>query len=61
MQPIVSPKEENVGCKFAVGTITHQENFKCQAKDLYAVLTKQEMVSAFARGPCKVDAVKGGK
>lgn len=59
MQPIVST-EKSLGCKLAVTTIQISENFQCRANEVYDAWTKPEMVSAFTRGPCKLDASKGG-
>lgn len=60
MQPIVSTDNKSLGCKIACTTITVAENFQCRANEIYDAWTKQEMVCAFTRGPCKLEAKKGG-
>ncbi|XP_046810012.1 activator of 90 kDa heat shock protein ATPase homolog 2 [Lucilia cuprina] len=60
------PKSEvnpvsSLGCKLDVCTISIEEEFQCCANDLYNVLTKDSMVSAFTRAPAKVDANRGGQ
>lgn len=60
MQPIVSSGDKPLGCKLTLTTIQVSENFQCRANDIYDAWTKPEMVSAFTRGPCKLDASKGG-
>lgn len=60
----ITPKIDtstNVGCKLDVRTLSMTEEFHCNANDLYNVLTKADMVTAFTRGPAKVDAVRGGE
>lgn len=52
---------KQVGCKLNVRTLTMQEEFHCRANDLYNVLTKAEMLTAFTRSPAKVDASRGGE
>lgn len=52
---------QSIGCKLDVRTLTTSETFQCQAKDLYDVLTKSELVSVFTRSAAKVDACKGGE
>lgn len=66
LQPMNSGADKNsgtpsVGCKLDVKTITICETFQCQAKDLYDVLTKPELVSMFTHSQAIVDAVRGGK
>lgn len=65
MQPIVTSPEvasaKPLGYQLSVKTITNEETFQCQAKDLYEVLTDQMRVSAFTSGASKVEAFKGGK
>ncbi|XP_055904946.1 activator of 90 kDa heat shock protein ATPase homolog 1 [Eupeodes corollae] len=51
----------SVGYKLDVKTLTMSEDFECSAFDLYNALTKQEMVTAFTRGPVKIEAVRGGE
>lgn len=51
----------SIGCKLDVKTITFSETFQCQAKDLYEVLTKPDLVSVFTRSQAKVDATRGGE
>ncbi|XP_037036092.1 activator of 90 kDa heat shock protein ATPase homolog 1 [Bradysia coprophila] len=60
MQPIVSTDNKSLGCKIAVTTIAVSENFQCRSNEIYDAWTKQEMVCAFTRGPCKLEAKKGG-
>lgn len=60
MQPIISTDNKSVGCKLDVTTVQVFENFQCRANEIYDAWTKPEMVSAFTRGPCKLDATKGG-
>lgn len=60
MQPIVSTDDKPLGHKLAVSTVKLSENFQCRANEIYDAWTKPEMVTAFTRGPCKVDASKGG-
>lgn len=60
MQPIVSNEHKPLGYKLAVTTLKNTETFQCQAKDLYEVLTTENMVSAFTSAQAKVDATKGG-
>lgn len=50
-----------VGYKLDVRTLTFSETFQCQAKDLYEVFTKPELVSVFTRSQAKVDATRGGE
>lgn len=66
LMPINSGADKNsgtpsVGCKLDVKTITISETFQCPAKDLYEVLTKQDLVSVFTHSEAKVDAVRGGE
>jgi len=59
MQPIVTnskPKNEKVDTT----TLNIKEKFQCKAQDLYAALTRIEMVTAFTRSEVKLDPVKGG-
>ncbi|KAH8298391.1 hypothetical protein KR018_012639 [Drosophila ironensis] len=58
-----SPKGSNsaVGCKLDVRTLSMTEEFRCRANDLYNVLTRSDMLTAFTRAPAKVDAVRGGE
>lgn len=51
----------SVGVKLDVKTITITETFQCQAKDLYEVLTKPEMVSVFTHSQAKVEPSRGGE
>lgn len=60
MQPIVSTDNKSLGCKLALTTIQVTENFQCRANEIYDAWTKPEMVTAFTRGPCKLEANKGG-
>lgn len=64
--PVNSGADKNsaipsVGFKLDVKTITTSETFQCQAKDLYDVLTKPELVSVFTHSQAKVDATRGGE
>lgn len=50
-----------VGCKLDVKTLTLNESFQCQAKDLYDVFTTTELAVAFTHGPAKIEATRGGE
>lgn len=50
-----------VGCKLDVKTLTLNESFQCQAKDLYDVFTTTELATAFTHGPAKIEANRGGE
>jgi len=60
MQPIVSSNDKPSGCKLTLSTLQLSENFQCRANEIYDAWTKPEMVTAFTRGPCKLEASKGG-
>lgn len=53
--------ELSLGCKLDVRNLSIEEEFQCSANDLYNVLTKPSMVSAFTRAPAKVDPSRGGE
>lgn len=60
--PVAKPKSTPVvGCKLDVKTLTFNETFQCQAKDLYDVFTLTHLAAAFSRGPAKVEASQGGE
>lgn len=46
--------------KVDVKTLSCEEIFQCQAHDLYEVLTKQDLVSAFTSGSSRVEKHEGG-
>lgn len=51
----------SIGFKLDVKMLTLNETFQCRAKDVYDVLTKQELVSVFTHSQAKVDASRGGE
>lgn len=51
----------SLGCKLDVRTISIEEEFQCCANDLYNVLTKESMVTAFTKTSAKIDANRGGE
>lgn len=60
MEPIVSPNA-NVGLKIDTSTIKINQKFQCKAREFYDAMTRIEMVTAFTRGPVKLELFKGGK
>ena len=60
-ESINKPSELSLGCKLDVRNLSIEEEFQCSANDLYNVLTKPSMVSAFTRAPAKVDPSRGGE
>lgn len=61
MEPVVSPKATQVGCKLDTKSIELTESFQCRAQEFYDALTRIEMVTAFTQGHVKMDVEKGGK
>ncbi|KRT82614.1 hypothetical protein AMK59_4095 [Oryctes borbonicus] len=60
MAPINS-KPKQTGLKIEISTINITQKFQCKAQEFYDAMTRIEMVTAFTRGPVKIDPVKGGK
>lgn len=54
-------KTNDVGYKLDVKSLEMTVKFQCSAYDLYSALTKAEMLTAFTRGPVKIEAVRGGE
>ncbi|CAH0683277.1 unnamed protein product [Spodoptera exigua] len=61
MDPIVAPKNNQIGCKLDTKSIELSEKFQCRAQEFYDAMTRIEMVTAFTQGHVKMEAEKGGK
>ncbi|KAK9702970.1 Activator of Hsp90 ATPase, N-terminal [Popillia japonica] len=60
MVPVISESKQ-IGLKIETSTINITQKFQCKAEEFYNAMTRIEMVTAFTRGPVKIDPVKGGK
>lgn len=60
MQPVISNSQQ-IGVKLNTSTIDTTQKFQCTGQEFYDSMTRIEMVTAFTKGPVKLDAVKGGK
>lgn len=49
MEPVVSPKNNQVGCKLDTKSIELSEKFQCRAQEFYDAMTRIEMVTAFTQ------------
>lgn len=64
-EPVKAPANaatnNSIGCKLDVRTLDMVEDFHCSQNDLYQVLTKVEMLTAFTKTPAKADNYRGGE
>lgn len=60
-KPVLSSENSDVGIRIPCQRITNTEFFKCEACELYSVLTDQDRSSIFSRTKATVVAEKGGK
>lgn len=60
MEPVIS-ENKSAGVKIDTTTLKLTQKFQCRAEEFYNAMTLVEMVTAFTRGPVKIDPVKGGK
>lgn len=49
MDPIVAPKNNQIGCKLDTKSIELSEKFQCRAQEFYDAMTRIEMVTAFTQ------------
>lgn len=60
MEPVISENKTS-GVKIDATTLKLTHKFQCRAEEFFNAMTRVEMVTAFTRGPVKIDPVKGGK
>lgn len=53
--------DAKLGYKLDLTTLKIKVNFQCRSNELYDALTKPEMVTAFTRGPVRLEPTKGGE
>jgi len=53
--------DNKLGCKINCKTINLKIDFQCRSNEIYDVLTRPEMVSAFTRSEVKLEPIKGGE
>ncbi|XP_055386833.1 activator of 90 kDa heat shock protein ATPase homolog 1 [Condylostylus longicornis] len=58
---IIRNDNNNFGCKIDCKTLNLKVDFQCRSNDIYNVLTRPEMVSAFTRSEVKLNPSKGGE
>nr|XP_031842133.1 activator of 90 kDa heat shock protein ATPase homolog 1 [Nomia melanderi] len=58
---VSSQNKKELGTKISTTTIKQRQTFQCRAEEFYNVLTTNEMVQAFTKGPVKLEPKKAGK
>jgi len=57
----ISSSDSTIGVKIDTKKLSLREEMKCRREELFRALTQEPLVSAFTRGPAKVDPEPGGK
>lgn len=61
IEPVLNEEKKHTGSKIDTQAIKQTYNFQCTAQELYDVLTRIELLTAFTRSEVKLEPVKGGK